>query len=71
MAQKLKINGAERQFDDQKLPETLTELLEQFGINQATVVAEIDGEIVERARFAETKLRAGASIELVRFVGGG
>ncbi len=71
MAQKLKINGVERQFDDQKLPPTLTELLEQLGINQATVVAEIDGEIVERTRFAETKLTAGVSIELVRFVGGG
>jgi len=47
------------------------ELLEQLGINQATVVAEIDGQIVERARFAETKLTAGVSIELVRFVGGG
>jgi len=71
MAQKLKINGVERQFDDQKLPKTLSELLDQLAIDQAVVVAEIDGEIIERARFAETKLRAGVSIELVRFVGGG
>jgi thiamine-phosphate pyrophosphorylase len=46
-------------------------LLDRLGINQATVVAEIDGQIVERARFAETELTTGASIELVRFVGGG
>jgi len=71
MTQTLKINGVEKEFGEGKLPPTLMELLEQLGINQATVVAEIDGEIVERARFAETKLTAGVSIELVRFVGGG
>jgi sulfur carrier protein len=71
MTQKLRINGQDKEFGEGQLPPTLTELLEQLGINQATVVAEIDGQIVERERFAETKLKAGASIELVRFVGGG
>ena len=71
MTQTLKINGVEKEFPASELPQTVSGLLEQLNINQATVVAEIDGEIVERARFAETKLRAGASIELVRFVGGG
>ena len=33
--------------------------------------AEIDGVIINRDKFAETKLRNGQSIELVRFVGGG
>lgn len=71
MTQTLKINGVEKEFGEGKLPPTLMELLEHLSINQATVVAEIDGRIVERARFAETKLTAGVSIELVRFVGGG
>jgi len=53
------------------MPQTLTELLGQLNINQATVVAEIDGRIIARQNFAQTALSAGQSIELVRFVGGG
>lgn len=66
----LKINGTDRQFPA-GIPQTLTELLEQLGINQATVVAEIDGKIVERQNFAQTRLSSGQAVELVRFVGGG
>jgi thiamine biosynthesis protein ThiS len=66
----LKINGVEKQFPT-GLPATIAELLEQLEINEATVVAEIDGWIVERKKFAETRLCSGQSIELVRFVGGG
>ena len=66
----LKINGSEREFPV-GLPLTLTELLEQLGINQATVVAEIDGRIVERGSFAKTQLSNGQTVELVRFLGGG
>jgi thiamine biosynthesis protein ThiS len=66
----LKINGSEREFPE-GLPRTLTELLEQLGINRATVVAEIDGKIVERGSFESTQLSNGQTVELVRFVGGG
>jgi sulfur carrier protein len=66
----LKINGAEKQFLT-GLPSTLAELLEHLDIKAATAVAEIDGRIVERKNFTETKLRNGQCIELVRFVGGG
>jgi len=66
----LKINGAERQFPA-GIPQTLTELLGQLNINQATVAAEIDGKIIARQNFAQTRLSAGQSIEVVRFVGGG
>ncbi len=66
----LKINGAEKQFPA-GIPRTLSELLGQLNINQATVVAEIDGQIVEQRCFAQTRLSAGQNIELVRFVGGG
>ena len=65
----LKINGVEKQFD--KLPETLTQLLNQLDINEATIVAEINGEIIAREKFAQTKLSAGQNIELIRFIGGG
>lgn len=66
----LKINGVEKQFPV-GIPRTLTKLLEQLDINQATVVAEIDGKIIERDSFSQTQLSNGQSIELVRFVGGG
>lgn len=66
----LKINGVEKQFSA-GIPQTLNELLEQMDINQATVVAEIDGKIIERQNFLQTQLSSGQSIELVRFVGGG
>ena len=66
----LKINGKEKQFPH-GLPKTLMELLKQMDINHATVVAEINGKIIERQNFSQTQLRNGQKIELVRFVGGG
>jgi len=67
----LRINGVEKRFPAGKLPATVAELLEQLGVEAATAVAEIDGQVVERERFAQTKLCKGQSIELVRFMGGG
>jgi len=66
----LKINGVKKQFAA-GIPATIAVLLEQLRIEAATVVAEIDGQIIEREKFAETKLHEGQSIELVRFVPGG
>ena len=66
----LRINGVEKQFSG-GVPKTLAELLGQLDINEATVVAEIDGQIVAKENFAQTQLSSGQSIELVRFVGGG
>ena len=67
----LKINGTEKNFPAEQLPATLKQLLEQLGVNAATVVAEVDGQIIERANFDQTQLAQGQSIELVRFVPGG
>ena len=64
------INGVEKQFPA-GLPPTLCELLKHLNINQATVVAEIDGKIIQRNNFGAAQLRTGQTIELVRFVGGG
>ena len=66
----LKINGVDKEFPD-GVPGSLAELLDQLAINQATVVAEIDGVIVKRGEFSGTKLSCSKSIELLRFVGGG
>lgn len=66
----LKINGKDKTFDD-RFPATVADLLAELKISEATVVAEIDGEIIRRKDFAETKIHPGQSIELVRLVGGG
>ncbi len=68
---KLKINGKEHLFAAGEMPCTLTSLLDLLGIDHATVVAEIDGAIVERKDFAAKELNDGQKIELIRFVGGG
>ncbi|MHC4553746.1 MAG: sulfur carrier protein ThiS [Planctomycetota bacterium] len=70
MSAVLKINGTEKTFDG-GLPATLSELLAKLEIDAATVVAEIDGKIVERQNFAQTELKDQMGIELIRFVGGG
>jgi thiamine biosynthesis protein ThiS len=70
MDKRLKINGQIRDFGDQ-LPPTLSELLKLLHIDQATVVAEVDGRIIPRTAFGQTELKDDAVIELVRFVGGG
>jgi len=67
----LKVNGAEKQFPEGGLPSTISELLTQLAVDAATVVAELDGQIIERNEFAQTQLRDGCNIELVRFVPGG
>ena len=67
----LKINGVDREFAAGQMPKTIAELLEQLRVEAATVVAEVDGLIVEREKFAHTKLSKGQSVELVRFVPGG
>jgi len=70
MDKRLKINGQVRDFGDQ-IPPTLSELLKLLQIDQATVVAEVDGRIIPRTAFGQTELKENAVIELVRFVGGG
>ena len=67
----LTINGVQKEFPAGQLPRTVAELLEQMKINAATVVAEVNGEIIQKQNFADTALSNGQTIELVRFVGGG
>ena len=66
----LKINGELRDFPD-GLPRTLSDLLALLNINQATIVAEVNEQIVKQTEFANTPLESGQSVELIRFVGGG
>ncbi len=67
----LKVNGQKNTFPEGKMPATIKDLLLSLGVDSAAVVAELDGQIIERANFATTTLHDGQSIELVRFVPGG
>lgn len=66
----LTVNGIEKEFP-QGLPDTLAKLLAELKVESATVVAEIDGDIIEFEKFAQTSLQPGQSIELMRFMPGG
>jgi sulfur carrier protein len=67
----LTINGEKKEFCSGTLPANLSDLLRGMSIAEATVVAEVDGEIVDRGSFRDTRLKNGQTIELIRFVGGG
>ena len=62
------VNGKEHPYT----PGTTLELLLTSLLNgPATVVAEVNGEIVPREAFGKTFLNAGDRVEIVHFVGGG
>ena len=50
---------------------TVVELLRQLAIAPERVAVELNREIVRKPDWAETKLEAGAELEIVQFVGGG
>lgn len=62
------INGKEQVLTDAM---TLNEVVAYYKLENNLVVAEIDGKVIDRERWDETKLVEGMSIELVHFVGGG
>ena len=50
---------------------TLRQVLDDLGLGQAPVVAEVDGEIVPREQWGRLVPQPQSRVELVRFVGGG
>jgi thiamine biosynthesis protein ThiS len=64
----LQINGKKVELDQ---PTPLLSYLDQLGVNQRAVAVEHNGVIIERADYANTTLRDGDTVEIVRMVGGG
>jgi sulfur carrier protein len=64
----LTVNGKPRSLEQ---PMLVWVYLEQLGINPQIVAVELNGEILRRERFAETRLEQGDVVEIVRMVGGG
>ena len=50
---------------------TIERLLEELGVPPRGTAVELDGGIVPPGRLAETVLRDGQRVEVVRLVGGG
>jgi thiamine biosynthesis protein ThiS len=51
--------------------QTILGLLRQLELDPARVAVELDRRIVKQPLWPETKLAAGAQLEIVQFVGGG
>ena len=64
----IQINGEAKEVSDGV---TLTQLLGELQIRPGRVVVELNRDIVPRDSFGATLLRAGDSLEIVHFVGGG
>lgn len=69
--EELVINGKTHCFKHDEWPGTLGLLLARLNVESSTVVAELDGAIIDRTNFGITTLRPGMKLELIRFVGGG
>ena len=66
---KLKVNGKEETVEADTA--RLTDYLASKGIRPETVAVEVNLTVIEKSRYADTLLREGDEIEIVRFVGGG
>ena len=64
----LRINGQPRQVQG---PCSVTELLDQLGIELRLVAVAVNGLVVPRAEHGKTILSDGDEVEIVRAVGGG
>jgi len=62
------LNGETRQVAAGR---TVAGLLADLGLHPRLVVVEHNREILDRARYESTEVRAGDTLELVHFVGGG
>ena len=63
----VKINGTEMDVSGK----TVAEYLATTDYHAMRIAVERNGEIVPKARYAETVLQDGDSVEIVNFVGGG
>ena len=63
----IKINGAPLNIPEM----SLAEYLKTTTYNPRLIAVELNGEIVPKAKYGETLLKDGDTVEIVSFVGGG
>ena len=65
---KISLNGKSRQFDDVT---TLSDLIHKNIKNASFIVAEMNGEIINRLEWQHKFIKDGDQVELVSLVAGG
>jgi sulfur carrier protein len=63
------LNGTPHRFDPP--PATVAELVRVLNLEGKRIAVELNGEIVPRSRYGETRVMAGDQLEVVAAVGGG
>jgi sulfur carrier protein len=71
MSLTLAINGQNRSFDNLTPPVTLAQAIAAMDLKGDRIAVEHNGQIVQRAHWAETAVSSGDRLEVVHFVGGG
>ncbi|HUD23537.1 MAG TPA: sulfur carrier protein ThiS [Acidobacteriaceae bacterium] len=71
MSLTLTINGQNRIFDNLDPPATLTLVIAAMDLKGDRIAVEHNGQIVQRAYWADTSVSSGDRLEIVHFVGGG
>lgn len=62
------VNGAARPIASEA---SVADLVRELALEGKRIAVELNGEIVPRSRYAETRLAAGDRLEIVGAVGGG
>ena len=70
MSLSIYLNGEEKSFDANSMS-SIKDLLQTMHVKEDRVAIEVNGAIVRRSVWSETKLASGDRVELVHFVGGG
>ena len=64
----IKLNGKKTEIEGSQ---SVSSLLDCLNINAPQVAVAINGEVLPRDSWAQTEIRAGDIVEIVRAVGGG
>ena len=64
----ISVNG-----DEMEVPSgtTVAALLQLLHVETAQIAVELDGNVAQRERWCDISITSGATLEIVRFVGGG
>ncbi len=65
---KIIVNGEEKEAPPAS---SVSEYVVSLGFDPETVVVELNGQILKRVDYAESRLTEGCELELIRFIGGG
>ena len=65
---KIAVNGAADQFPEDA---TILDVLASKALQEDIVIVFLNGEMTKKELWAETRLKAGDKVEIIRVVGGG